>query len=308
MISRSAAHATLDYSDGGWWLRPGVIGNGRWLNGRLVQPGERAPVGDGDKLRFGLHAQLRMLVAAPLAEPVLRFVAAARTAPGARLQNQDAHLATERLLVVADGLCDRPSPRTASRTAVREVVRAPQEIPLPYLIDRVNEAVRARGSYALQLKGMATTLDVVRLRRDEIHGWRVEGAHVGDGQVLLQDSFGIRKMTRDGTPGGRLAAADPARAGQLAADPELSRLTAAIGFARPVEPDVWWVHADRARRLVLATDGLASALGADGICEALRHGRADVPATVADRLIRLAIRAAASDNVTLVVADVGVGG
>jgi pSer/pThr/pTyr-binding forkhead associated (FHA) protein len=251
-LTISREHATLDYRDGGWWLLPGPTSNGTWLNGHLVQPGERVPVGDGDRLRFGPHTQLRMLMPPPLAEPVLRFVAATRITPGGENGNEDARLATERLLVVADGL----------------------------------------------------SLDLVRLRRDEARGWRVEGAHIGDGQVLLQDSFGIRQVTRDGTVGGRPAAADPARAERLAADPEFGQLTSAAGFACPIDPDRWWMHADREQRLVLATGGLLSALGADGISAALRHSRADSPAGVADKLIRLAIEAGPSGNVTLIVADI----
>jgi serine/threonine protein phosphatase PrpC len=252
-LTISREHATLDYGDGGWWLLAGLTSNGTWLNGRLVQPGERVPVGDGDRLRFGLHTQFRMLVPSAPAEPAMRFIAAARTTPGARTENQDAQLATERrLLVIADG--------------------------------------------------MTAGLDLVRLRRDETRGWRVEGAHIGDGQVLLQDSLGIRQVTR-AAAGGRLAAVGPAWAQSLAADPEFSRLTSAAGFARPAEPDLWWLQAGCEQRLVLAAGGLLRALGADGICAALRHSRADVPAVVADKLIRLAARAGAPGNVTLIVAD-----
>ena len=312
-LTVSREHATLKYGDGSWWLLPGVTANGTWLNGRLVQPGERVRVADGGRLRFGLHTQLRMLVPATSVEPAMRFVAAAYTTPGAKMDNSDAHLATERLLIVADGVSDRPFPRVASWTAVREIADTPPELPLPEVIDRVNGTVLEPGNNALQLKGMATTLDLVRLRRDETRGWRVEGAHLGDGQVLLQDSFGIRKLTREDTAGGRLAAVDPARAVRLAADPEFNRLTCAVGFAPQVDPELWWVHADREQRLVLTTDGLVSALGTDDICEVLRHSRQDTPAAVADLLIRLAIQADAADNVTIIVADIagsdeGVGG
>jgi hypothetical protein len=58
----SRAHATLNYADGGWWLLPGVTGNGTWVNGHIVRPGERVPVWDNDRLRFGLHTQLRLRV------------------------------------------------------------------------------------------------------------------------------------------------------------------------------------------------------------------------------------------------------
>jgi serine/threonine protein phosphatase PrpC len=196
-------------------------------------------------------------------------------------------------------------------------------------VTRVSDAVFAGGSDMMQFTGMATTLDLARLRPGgpagpgpggssgpgypgpggssgpgHPGGWRVEGAHVGDGQVLLQDGHGIRKLTRDHTAGGRLAAACPARARALATDPDASRLTAAVGFARPVEPELWWVHAAPGQRLLLTTDGLASALPARAVLNVLRRGRADPPAAVADTLIRMAVRAGGADNVTVIVADV----
>jgi hypothetical protein len=58
----SRDHATLKYADGNWWLLPGVTGNGTWVNGRIVRPGERVPICDNDRLRFGLHTQLRLRV------------------------------------------------------------------------------------------------------------------------------------------------------------------------------------------------------------------------------------------------------
>ncbi|MEP7023373.1 MAG: protein phosphatase 2C domain-containing protein, partial [Actinomycetota bacterium] len=246
----------------------------------------------------------RLVVPPVTGVPALRFDAAARTTPGTMAENQDAHLATERLLAVADGLSDRPSPRVASRTAVREIASAPPHLPLADLVARVSDAFFAGGSNTMQLAGMASTLDVVRLRHDDPRGWRVEGAHVGDGQVLLQDGHRIRKLTRDHTVGGRLAAIDPGRAQTLAADPDTAQLTSAVGFTGPVDPQLWWVHVNAGQRLLLSTDGLAHALPGKAIHSLLRRGRASAPATVADALIRMAVRAGSADNVTVVVADV----
>ena len=58
----SRDHATLKYADGNWWLLPAVTGNGTWVNGHIVRPGDQVPVCDNDRLRFGLHTQLRLRV------------------------------------------------------------------------------------------------------------------------------------------------------------------------------------------------------------------------------------------------------
>jgi len=309
----SREHATLTYADGAWWLLPGITSNGTWLDGAVVQPGESRVLADGALLRFGLHTEVRMFIPPALTQPELVFAAAARSTPGTRSQdsdrpkvNEDAHLATAQLLVIADGVSDRPSPHIAARTAVDEVARSPAEAPLPEVVERVNDYILGIGSDALQHQGMATALDVVRLTRDEVRGWWLEGAHVGDGQVLLQDNLGIHRMTGQGTAGGRLADVDPDRAAGLAADPDFNRLTSAIGLASEVDAERWWAYADHEQRLVLATDGLVNALGTDGVCEVLRQHRAAAPDEVADVLIQLAIGVLAAQNVTVIVSDIAI--
>jgi serine/threonine protein phosphatase PrpC len=300
----SREHALLDYSQGGWWLLPGITSNGTSLNGAAIQPGERLPVGDGDRLRFGLHTLLRLRVPAAARTQEMRFAAAARTALGRRRENQDAHLATAHLLVVADGLSDRPSPGLASRTAIQEIAASAFCSPLRDVIARVNDSILGMGNDLWQVRGMAATLDLVRLNRDEAFGWRIEGAHLGDGQVLLQDRLGVRKLTREDTPGGHLSAIDPELAEQLSGDPEFHNLTLAVGFGSEVEPSLWSMRADVEQRLVLTTDGLIRALGREQLTEVMWTSRDDPPAVLADRLVRMAIDASAEDNVTVIVADV----
>lgn len=304
----SREHATLTYANGAWWLLPAITSNGTWLDDALVQPGESRVLRDGALIRFGRRTEIRMFIPPALAQPELVFAAAARTTPGTmprarrtdgdRLKtNEDAHLATPQLLVIADGVSDRPSPHIAARAAVREVAWSPAEAPLPEVVERVNDSILSIGRNALQLKGMATTLDVVRLARDATRGWCLEGAHVGDGQVLLQDNLGIHRMTSPDTAGARPAYED---------DPDSNRLAAAVGLTSEVDAQRWWVYADHEQRLVLTTDGLVNALGSEGLGEVLRQNRAAVPGDVADLLIQLAIGVRATHNVTVIVADIAV--
>lgn len=313
----SREHASLTYANGAWWLLPAITSNGTWLDDALVQPGESRVLCDGALIRFGLRTEVRMFIPPALAQPELVFAAAARTTPGTmprtRLQDgdrlkttEDAHLATPQLLVIADGVSDRPSPHIAARTAVREVARSSAGAPLPEVVERVNDSILSIGRNALQLKGMATTLDVVRLTRDAARGWCLEGAHVGDGQVLLQDNLGIHRMTSQNTAGGRLAHVDPERAAGLASDPDFNRLTSAVGLASEVDAQRWWVYADHEQRLILTTDGLVNTLGSEGLREVLRQNRTAVPSDVADLLIQLAIGVRAAHNVTVIVADIAI--
>jgi hypothetical protein len=58
----SREHAKIEYCEGQWWLQPADSAGPTWVNGQPVEPGQRLPVTDGDRLRFGFHTQFRLLV------------------------------------------------------------------------------------------------------------------------------------------------------------------------------------------------------------------------------------------------------
>jgi hypothetical protein len=60
--SVSHEHAKIEYCEGHWWLQPADSAGPTWVNGQPVEPGQRVPVTDGDRLRFGFHTQFRLLV------------------------------------------------------------------------------------------------------------------------------------------------------------------------------------------------------------------------------------------------------
>jgi hypothetical protein len=58
----SREHAKIEYCEEQWWLQPADSAGPTWVNGQPVEPGQRVPVTDGDRLRFGFHTQFRLLV------------------------------------------------------------------------------------------------------------------------------------------------------------------------------------------------------------------------------------------------------
>ena len=60
--SVSHEHAKIEYCEGQWWLQSADSAGPTWVNGEPVEPGQRVPVTDGDRLRFGFHTQFRLLV------------------------------------------------------------------------------------------------------------------------------------------------------------------------------------------------------------------------------------------------------
>jgi FHA domain len=58
----SREHVKIGYCEGQWWLQPADSAGPTWVNGQPVEPGQRLPVTDGDRLRLGFHTQFRLLV------------------------------------------------------------------------------------------------------------------------------------------------------------------------------------------------------------------------------------------------------
>ena len=58
----SREHARIEHDGGQWWLVRMESTGRTWLNGQRIARGQRLPVHDGDRLRFGFHTQLQMLV------------------------------------------------------------------------------------------------------------------------------------------------------------------------------------------------------------------------------------------------------
>lgn len=58
----SGEHAKIEHCEGQWWLQTADSAGPTWVNGQPVEPGQRLPVTDGDRLRFGYHTQFRLLV------------------------------------------------------------------------------------------------------------------------------------------------------------------------------------------------------------------------------------------------------
>jgi ABC transport system ATP-binding/permease protein len=58
----SGEHAKIEYCEGQWWLQIADSARPTWVNGQPAESGQRLPVTDGDRLRFGFHTQFRLLV------------------------------------------------------------------------------------------------------------------------------------------------------------------------------------------------------------------------------------------------------
>jgi DNA-binding transcriptional MerR regulator len=142
----------------------------------------------------------------------VRIDTASRTEKGSvRENNEDAALARDRLIAVADGMGGHAAGETAAALAM-EVVSA---VVTEKSVDELEAAVRAanwavwqRATDDAELQGMGTTLCAVAAVNGEL-----AVANVGDSRAYLRRGEALKVLSHDHT-----VAAEMVRSGQLAAD------------------------------------------------------------------------------------------
>ncbi|GAB7192979.1 protein phosphatase 2C domain-containing protein [Kineococcus sp. NUM-3379] len=222
-----------------------------------------------------------------------------------RSNNQDSGYAGPHLLVVADGMGGHAGGDVASSLAVGELAVLDGEShgsddAAQHLVDAVhaaNEQLRRRVGEEPALAGMGTT--VTALLRT---GARLVLAHIGDSRAYLLRDGELTQLTRDHTyvqsliDSGQLS---PEEAGN---HPQRSVIMRVLTGERDDRPDVSVREARIGDRFLLCSDGLSGVVSHETIHEELAEP-AD-PAQACQRLVDLALRGGAPDNVTCVVADV----
>jgi serine/threonine protein phosphatase PrpC len=207
--------------------------------------------------------------------------------------NQDAVLATDTVLAVADG-GGGPAGAAASRAAVDALARLDVTAPalLTALAGAVDEVDRAlRGS------GITTLTGLLR------HGTRLALVHIGDTRAYLLRGGELSQLTQDHTwvqdqvDRGKLPAAE------AASHPQRALLVRALGGGpQPVEADLGLRTALPGDRYLLCSDGLSAVVDRAALHKALID-HTD-PAAAVEHLVALAVEAGAPDNIACVVADV----
>lgn len=219
--------------------------------------------------------------------------------------NEDSAYAGPHLLVVADGMGGHAAGEIASAAVVR--VLAEVEPPLPVGPD-ADVAALLRGGIARagaelrrivtaspDVEGMGTTVTALLQV-----GERVAVAQVGDSRgYLLRDGV-LEQVTHDQTYVQTLVDEGRIRADEAGVHPQRNLLLQTLDGRPEVDPDVDVRTPVLGDRYLLCSDGLSGVLSEATLRETLAAG---TPQEAADRLVDLALRAGAPDNVTAVVAD-----
>ena len=233
------------------------------------------------------------------------FHYAARSDVGmVRSNNEDSGYAGPHLLAMADGMGGHAGGDVASSTVIAALVSLDDEALggrdlSQALLDRVltanadlGDAVRADP----RLDGMGTTLIALLRARDKL-----VLAHIGDSRAFMVREGVVTQITKDHSFVQNLVDEGRISADEAQTHPQRSLVTRVLTGAADDEPDLVVRQGRIGDRYVICSDGLTDYVARPTVEEVLTQV-AD-PGECADRLVALALRAGAPDNVTVVVGD-----
>ncbi|MEU4528881.1 protein phosphatase 2C domain-containing protein [Micromonospora ureilytica] len=222
-----------------------------------------------------------------------------------RSGNQDALHAGTWLVAVADGMGGMAAGDLASALTIDAVAPLDVETPEDALVAALEGGIALATSRIRQAvaedperQGMGTTLTALLFART---GSCLALAHVGDSRAYLFREGVLKQITRDDTFVQMLVDQGVITADQASSHPRRAVVTQALQ-GDEVSPSYATMVPRAGDRWLLCSDGLSNVVRPDTLTEVL-SGHPDRDAC-AGKLIDLALRAGAPDNVTVVVADV----
>ena len=239
-----------------------------------------------------------------MSEAALTMHSVRLTDLGRRSNNEDALLATGRLLAVADGVGGATSGEVASRMVIdamssldKRRLAKPLTEELCEAVLEANQRLRFVVSCRPHLAGMASTLTVVALSNEGSY----VVANVGDSRTYLFRAGRLTQLTRDQSLVQELLDRGAITAEQAREHPQRSVVLAALDGGERAEPDIAVVAAEAGDRLLLCSDGLSDVVGDEDIATILGAHHRD---EAAQQLVSTALHRGGRDNISLVVADV----
>jgi protein phosphatase len=205
-----------------------------------------------------------------------------------------------RLAVVADGMGGAEGGQHASRIAVEAVCEgypgSPEADPQERLVasfHQANDRVQQEAHEKPMLRGMGTTLTACVL-----HGNKLYFAHVGDSRLFLVRDGEARQLSRDHSLVARLIESGTIRPEEAETHPQKHVLTAAIGVAEDLQPDVPSapIELRPSDVLILCSDGLWGQMTSAEMAEIASKS---APKEVCKSLVQLAKDRGGPDNITV---------
>lgn len=223
-----------------------------------------------------------------------------------RSNNQDSAYAGPHLLVVADGMGGHAGGDIASSVAVAHLAPLDDEAhgpddalqELATALNGAHEELLALAEENPALAGLGTT--VTALLRS---GNKLAMAHIGDSRAYLLREGELTQVTTDHSFVQHLVNTGKLTPEEAEHHPQRSVLLRVLGdFDMEIVPDLSVREARPGDRWMLCSDGLSGVVSHDTMADALRD--VDDAGACAEKLVDLALRGGAPDNITVVVGDV----
>ena len=231
-----------------------------------------------------------------------------KTETGKRKRNEDSSFVPEpgsalSFVAVADGMGGHAGGAVASRIVIDTLREQLKDLPDRDEDGRLLEAVNAANAAVLDaaekdpsLRGMGSTLVAAALYRD-----RFTAVNVGDSRLYHLSGRRFTQVTHDHSFVAMLVEAGHITEAEARVHPNRNMITRAIGTEREARPDLFHCTWKKGDVLLLCSDGLCGTLAPDAMRKILSD-RHRTPDEKADELIRAALDAGSSDNITVVLA------
>jgi serine/threonine protein phosphatase PrpC len=219
-----------------------------------------------------------------------------------RRKNDDSGYAGPHFVMVADGMGGAAAGDLASAVAVQTMRRLDGPLPddlleaLAGAVHRANDRLAELIEEDPAVEGMGTTVSAVLF-----DGQRIGVAHLGDSRGYLWRDGDLLRITHDHTWVQSLIDDGRITEEEAKVHSHRSLLLKVLDGRHDNEPDLTLYDVQAGDRILLCSDGLSGFVDHDRMQRALAIGDADA---AAGELLQLALEAASTDNITVLVADV----
>lgn len=223
-----------------------------------------------------------------------------------RQQNEDAYVATDRLIAVADGMGGHNAGEVASSMAVSMLLQHAEHTfssvsELVELISEINSAIHREATSTNGQRGMGTTLTAAAVVADS-EAPHVFVANVGDSRTYLLREGELRQITVDHSYVQELVHEGVLTPEEARQHPRRNIVTRALGIDSRVDVDSWTIPLLPRDRFLLCSDGLVDEVSVTDVTKTLQQ--IPDPQKTARQLVEMAKSSGGRDNITAVVLDV----
>ncbi|MEN6390633.1 MAG: Stp1/IreP family PP2C-type Ser/Thr phosphatase [Syntrophomonas sp.] len=227
-----------------------------------------------------------------------------------RSNNEDSYLVdlNHGLLVVCDGMGGHNGGEVASAIAVETInqmfVESSEELPgrLVLALEKANSVILSSAQQDPALHGMGTTATLAAFEDGLMHV-----AHIGDSSLYMVQDGKLRKITRDHTLAQQLLMEGRLKPEDMRSNPYNHILTRALGVEENVNIDRYQEKVHPGDLILLCSDGLSDKVS-EGEMQEVLHETSSSLEQAAQGLLERALKYGGSDNITIILSRIEVGG